>query len=534
MHDRLKILFIPYLVSFAALVAGCTFLHWILNIQFSILPVKDYFYLFVFPLIFSAAIIFFYLRPRLKILRIISKDGIKDGRDFYCFVLLVCLAVPTIIMQHYLVTSTGKLTKLHSLKEINDYKPAKYYQPENYYVHITNYIYSSKFEVHSRDRYGVKYDLDMYLYFVVPIYETPADTLSYNNLVGWLGYRFKKRVDYNKDRQAEYTDFVFTSIKELKTIDLNRFCYLEKIGKSDDDDGFQEALRTLSFYPELRTTTVFKRIHTPFEQRNGNKLPWFLGTMIAGAILWFLLIVIPKTNKKELTTLQSGQTVPRKTTLNESLLFLKPHKNWLATPVLVCVNVLIFLIMFFAGYGFFIIQTKHLLAWGACYAPLVKDGQWWRLVTSIFLHGGMVHLLFNMFFLGMAGTILEKKTGTLKFSLFYLITGVCSSIVSVIWHDGGGSVGASGAISGLFGILLTLILTKRIPKSLLGIVLICTGSSLFMGMFGNVDNAAHIGGLLSGIVIGLFLFPSMPKISPAPKKQPPRRKKKRSDNGKRF
>jgi hypothetical protein len=186
MKYRLKILFVPYLVSLAALVAGCTFLHWVLNIQFTVLPVKDYFYLFVFPLIFSAAFLFFYLCLRLKILQIDSKSDTK-WRDFYCFMLLICLAVPTIILQYYITSSTGKLTKLHSLKEINNYKPTKYYQSENYYVHVTNYIYSRKFEVHPRDRNSIRYALNMYLYVVVPIYENPADTLSYNNLVGWRG-----------------------------------------------------------------------------------------------------------------------------------------------------------------------------------------------------------------------------------------------------------------------------------------------------------------------------------------------------------
>jgi membrane associated rhomboid family serine protease len=85
----------------------------------------------------------------------------------------------------------------------------------------------------------------------------------------------------------------------------------------------------------------------------------------------------------------------------------------------------------------------------------------------------------------------------------------------VIWHGQSVSVGASGAIFGLFGVLLTLIFTKRYApecsKDLLILVLIYAGSSLFMGMFCNVDNSAHIGGLLSGMLAGLFIFPSIPK-----------------------
>jgi membrane associated rhomboid family serine protease len=120
-----------------------------------------------------------------------------------------------------------------------------------------------------------------------------------------------------------------------------------------------------------------------------------------------------------------------------------------------------------------------------------------------------------MIALWLAGMRLEKKTGTLKFIVLYLITGVCANVVSVIWHGQSVSVGASGAIFGLFGILLTLIFTKRYaPKSsknLLIFVLIYAGSSLFMGMLGNVDNSAHIGGLLSEMLAGLFIFPSIPK-----------------------
>ncbi|MDR2805905.1 MAG: rhomboid family intramembrane serine protease [Dysgonamonadaceae bacterium] len=456
--------------------------------------------------------------PRLKILKIAGENASQDRRDFYSVMLFICLAVPTVILQHYITTSTGELTKLHSLKEINNHKPTKYYQPGNYYVHVTNYIYSTKFEAYPRSNAG-RHGFNMYLYFVVPIYESPADTLSYNNLVGWLGYRFKENTDYSEDRKAEYTDFFFNSIHELKAIDLNNFYYLEKIGKSEDDDGFQAALKTLPFYDELNTTTVFKRKHTPYEQRNGNKLRWLSITLMAGMVLCLLLICIPKINKKELKAIQAGKPFPGKTDFFSSL---KLHKVWPATQVLIYINVLIFLLMFFAGCGFLVIQPKPLLAWGGCYAPPVKDGQWWRLLTSTFLHSGIVHILYNMLALWLAGMALEKKTGTRTFIVSYLITGVCASIVSVMWHDQAPvvGVGASGAIFGLFGVSLTLIFAKRYApssaKALLIMILICAGSSLFMGLIGNVDNSAHIGGLLSGMLIGLFIFPSIPKEKDSP------------------
>nr|WP_262917633.1 rhomboid family intramembrane serine protease [Cognataquiflexum rubidum] len=163
------------------------------------------------------------------------------------------------------------------------------------------------------------------------------------------------------------------------------------------------------------------------------------------------------------------------------------------------------------GFGFISFKGQDLLQLGANYGPLTKNGEWWRLLTNTFLHGGLMHLLANMFGLTFVGGILEPKLGKLKLLTFYLITGILASFASIWWYEAIISVGASGSILGIYGIFLAFLLTKIFPPEFSTSFFISTsifiGYTLLMGLAGGIDNAAHIGGLLSGFVVGLIISP---------------------------
>jgi len=184
-----------------------------------------------------------------------------------------------------------------------------------------------------------------------------------------------------------------------------------------------------------------------------------------------------------------------------------------ATIVLVALNVLIFLLMVVKGVGFFEPTAESVLKWGADYGPLTLHGQWWRMLTSTFLHFGLFHLLFNMVVLLNIGLFLEALCGRLKFVVLYLVCGLGGSALSLAWHPMVVSAGASGAIFGLYGALLGFLLTHRgsIPpatvKALLKWALVFVGYNLLYGLRPGVDMSAHLGGLLTGFVLGLFLIP---------------------------
>ena len=189
-------------------------------------------------------------------------------------------------------------------------------------------------------------------------------------------------------------------------------------------------------------------------------------------------------------------------------------KDWFrcATVVLIAVNVLVFLMMVLQGVPVFNPTADSVLRWGADYGPLTLHGQWWRMVVSTFLHFGLIHLLFNMFVLFNIGLFLESLAGRVPFVALYLVCGLGGSAASLAWHPSIVSAGASGAIFGLYGALLGFLVRHRgsIPaESLTSLrkgALTFIGYNLLYGLRPGVDMAAHLGGLATGFVLGLFLI----------------------------
>jgi len=189
-----------------------------------------------------------------------------------------------------------------------------------------------------------------------------------------------------------------------------------------------------------------------------------------------------------------------------------PREGFFITPIIINLNIIIFIIMVIAGLGSFSLnynilsfKESDLLNWGAYFKPSIINGEWWRLLTCIFLHGGLMHLVVNMYVLLFVGIFLEPRLGTIKFALIYLVTGVLASII--MWKDVS-SVGASGAIFGLYGVVLALLLTKKVflrdfSEPFLRSTLLYVAICVLLGLTG-FNNGLHIAGLGSGFIIGLI------------------------------
>lgn len=193
-------------------------------------------------------------------------------------------------------------------------------------------------------------------------------------------------------------------------------------------------------------------------------------------------------------------------------------KTYLVTPLLLYINVLVYLAMVVSGVSPLSPTARTLFYWGGNLRPAFVAGEWWRLVSYMFLHAGFLHILMNGIALLYIGMYLEPLIGKLRFASAYILTGICAGLLSIWVHSNSVGVGASGAIFGMYGVFLSLLVTKYIKKSLrrtmLRSILFFVLLNLLYGMQGNTDNAAHIGGLLSGIAIGYVMSPGI--ISHAP------------------
>lgn len=182
-------------------------------------------------------------------------------------------------------------------------------------------------------------------------------------------------------------------------------------------------------------------------------------------------------------------------------------RDYPATTILVTINVTIFIAMLVTG-GF---GSQNLFAWGANYGPATLSGQYWRLVTAGFVHAGFLHVAFNMWCLWSLGQLSERIFGRWQTALIYLLTGVGGSLLSIAYDPRRLEVGASGAIFGIAGAVLAglkfgdISLSSGQKRSAISSLVMFIAFSFYLGQYGNADNMCHLGGFVSGLIIGLPL-----------------------------
>ena len=187
----------------------------------------------------------------------------------------------------------------------------------------------------------------------------------------------------------------------------------------------------------------------------------------------------------------------------------------LVTASLVAACIVVYLAEAFQDRSLLGGNIASLIAWGADYGPRTLGGQWWRLVTHLFLHANPVHILMNMWALWYVGGLLECLVGRTAMTMSYFLAGIAGGMTSVAFHPNVVSVGASGAIFGVIGALFGLLLHAHdaVPpgrlKPLRNWIIAIVIMNVFLGLsVHGIDNAAHAGGAIAGLLAGLIVLPA--------------------------
>jgi len=506
---KLKHIYLPFLVMTSSFIVIYTFLNWLLLIKTNTFSIKEDIVNFWLPFGLSWIPVLLWLRPRIKLLKLTGGNG--NLSILYQLIAALAMIIPTIIAQGYIEKASGTLTKLETINEIGKEEQTKYYTVETFYIDKTNIGVHSSYDVSGK----YSEDFNMHIFVVLPILGSEADTM-HSNCLAWLGVEYTEQISNrldDKEKEDLYQAFAIECQTNFDNKDFNQFVYLDRVGNSDAGDGFKEAVKKSQKY-NSNSTAVFLAVNEPFESRNGNTFTWILGAFGIASCIWLIMVLLPKFDDRALNRFENGKP-SNDSDVKAFIDFIKPKKEFLITSIIIYLNTLIFIMMMFSGAGLISLKGQDLLAWGANFRPSTTNGEWWRLLTCIFLHGGLVHLIANMFGLIFVGIFLEPLLGRTKYLTVYLLTGILASCASLWWWEATVSVGASGAIFGLYGLFLALLLTKTFPpdfdKTFLTSTLFFIGYNLLMGLIGGIDNAAHIGGLLSGFVLGLILYPTLKK-----------------------
>ena len=175
----------------------------------------------------------------------------------------------------------------------------------------------------------------------------------------------------------------------------------------------------------------------------------------------------------------------------------------LMTKALIGVNLFVYLITAFQGAGLNNPGGSLFIKW-VLFGPAVANGDWWRLMTSAFLHANLIHIGFNMYFLWFAGTAVEQALGRGRFLLIYFVSALSGSAGALVLTPNAFTVGASGAIFGILGAALVLERQRNyvLGGSALGLIVI---NLILSFALSNVSIGGHIGGLVGGVLCTLVL-----------------------------
>jgi len=191
-------------------------------------------------------------------------------------------------------------------------------------------------------------------------------------------------------------------------------------------------------------------------------------------------------------------------------------RDYPVTTALLAINLAVFVGMVVTGAGFLDFDPRAALRWGGNYGPWTLNGDWWRLITAGFVHGGLLHIAFNMWCLWSLGQLSERLFGRFQTFFIYILTGVGGALLSIAHNPRNLEVGASGAIFGIAGALLAgvkfgnLAISAGEKRSVFSSMVFFVGINFALGaglmgniFSANIDNFCHLGGFVTGLLMGV-------------------------------
>lgn len=482
---------------------GLGLIRYFLAIELEILDFKREVWELWIPIGFPWIPITIWLRPRFRIL-IFRKDS--DRKQFlFQGLTWLTMAASLVISQMYLTTAAGTLQQVANVEELDTKKATRYYQINSFNV-LTSYG-ASYTDVRSSGKYN-EY-LNIHIYFVCPVV---MDTVRVQpeSLKYWYGVSFKKQISNRlsiANKEIQYNAFYKECVESMNRYAFNDLTYFERLPNSEDRDGYLRAVATRAKKQE--GIVILEPRHEPFENRNGNKLRWIFGSYFIGTAVFLLALTWPRVSKLELERQLAGKK-PKKDDVVDMFKFLIPKQPHFVTAIILDLNILVFLLTLFDGVHIISPNGLELLEWGANRRTETTSGDWWRLLTSMFLHGGIMHLFLNIYGLVLASIFIEPLLGSVRYAIIYFASGIVGSVASIWWYENTISVGASGAIFGLCGAILAITLTGFFGKEGKKPILLLFGPyvviNLLMGVAGGIDNAAHTGGLITGAIVAWIIY----------------------------
>jgi rhomboid protease GluP len=489
---KLRRLLLPLIGLALLFSAAYAAIAWLLVSVFA-LPLDENVVRYWLPSALSFGLAYIAIRPNLRALNLNEK---RDPVFWYLAVVTATICVPSFFAQSYVRESMAQLVQVQSAADIAAAARAEYYTAATTCLQRDRTRGYATLDRSPKDHRPTNYEL----YLTVPVCDS-------DNV--WIGIKYTKSVgNAHNDEELEAGYKVFAQEADAKfTKEYPAdFQYLERMGRSSDARSFEKAIQHGG--GKTDGIVILKPHKEPYARDTGSAVVWFGVSLGVGFVIWLFMVLIPELDEDKLKQPEPQDKMER---LLASNLY-RPRRHHYGPAVLIDLNIAVFVVMAFAGLGVWSFEIDDLIAWGANYAPLNNGLGLFRLISAQFVHGGLMHLANNLYGLAFACVFLMSIAKGSRLIFCYLFCGVIGNIASAYAHPERPSVGASGAVMGLWGILLVLALLRdhrllENPKGILINTAVFAGLTLVLGfILPGVDNVAHIGGFVTGLLLGLVLY----------------------------
>ena len=529
--EKFRYIFLPSLLLIIGFITVYSFFHWYFILEKEWISLDEEILTVFLPSFLLVILLIFSLASRFKLLKI------RDSEIWYSMIIFFFIVILNGNIQNLIRRNHASLIKVADVSEIDNIEKIKYYEIEDF--DIESGISSVFVDYKNGDD-----DFTVNVYIITPILSKTNDlktdfrdywlerteTLDillenlsseerkaffseerFKNIKYWYGSRFHKSLDYGNDyneKNIEY--FVRESLKEHKELNFHDVEYFEILDNSYHSRNFQKSLNKLEDLPQ--DSKVLYAIQDKFEDRTSENKSWIFWMSTVGILIWLIMILFPPFDKRALVRLKKGVK-----TRDDSFDFKKivlPNREIIVTQFFLWTSIIFYLFLITKNIHPIYPNAGELIPFGTNYSPLVRSGEYWRLVTSLFINPGFEFFIHMVVFLGLIGIGIEKHIGHLKLLFIFLFTGVMGNIGICYWSIDGHSVGLIGAMFGFGGFLFLLefLVDKSIdhedivfPSILLKIILF---SCVIIGLFDIYSdyNIVYLTSFFSGVILGLIQY----------------------------
>lgn len=484
---KVKSIFPALLVSILISTLVCFFLRYFIELKAEI-DLKLVNWEFVIPL-FIAVISVILMRNKFRVLQFENKE--KDN-FFYIFICLALIFSLIIISQMFFTKYFYKSIRVNDVSEIKFDRAISEYEINKLYVDQKQG--KGDFQTKTVGRNGEK--MQMQVFFIAPLFKDSASAKAISKV--WYSEIKDTTISYSlsdKKKNAAAKKFIQHTIVYFEKKNFSKEHHFEKVFQSDEKETFDKLIMNHD-----KSALILKPVSNETKNADYFLYLYFKILAVGLIIILFSLIFIPykevkydKKNDEFLSILN----------------FLIPKKGNYFLPVIINLNLIYYFVLAFFQVDIFYPRTEDLVIFGAVSSEKIAQGEIWRLLTAIFMHGSLPHIVYNMLTLSFAGIFAKDIFGEKRLSIIYFTSGILSIIITLCFHpDNYVGLGASGAIFGMIGAIFGVSCANGF-KDNKTIIFVTSGYLLLNVLFGlitNSDNVVHISGFLIGALVSWLFF----------------------------